>query len=282
MKKPLLCVIAVLVALTLIFAGCQRSAPPAPPETPPATPAPAVSAVATPEPSPAAEGAIKAGDQVAAPWGGGQYLGTVEEIKGESASVKYADDQIVREVKLSDLQAVVKKEWKVGDKVLAVWSAGRFYSGVVEADNGNGTYKVKWDDGSAPSDVEAMKIIEPSTPKKEEGSEKSPGPAGIKAGDTVVAPWGGDKYHGTVETVKGDVAGVKYTDDQVVREVRISELKVIANKEWKPGDKVLAVWSSGKFYCGVIEADNGNDTYKVKWDDGSAPSNVEAMKIVEP
>jgi len=100
-----------------------------------------------------------------------------------------------------------------------------------------------------------------------------------KVGTGVAAPWGGSLYHGTVKAVKGDSLDVLYTDDKQTRTVKIAECKLVPKKTWKVGDKVMAVWSSGKFYAGAVTAAKGA-TYTVKWDDGSAPKDVPAHLIM--
>lgn len=103
--------------------------------------------------------------------------------------------------------------------------------------------------------------------------------AAYKVGDGVAAPWGGGLYHGTVKAVKGDSLDVLYTDDSQTRTVGVAECKPIPAKTWKAGDKVLAVWSSGKFYPGEVTAAKGS-SYTVKWDDGSAPKDVAAYQVI--
>ena len=38
--------------------------------------------------------------------------------------------------------------FRVGDRVMAIWRSGGWYSGVITADHGDGSFDVKWDDGS--------------------------------------------------------------------------------------------------------------------------------------
>lgn len=106
----------------------------------------------------------------------------------------------------------------------------------------------------------------------------APASAAFKVGDRVAAPFGGALYLGSVTAINGDKASVIYDDDQQTREVSLSDLTLVVPKTWNVGDKVMAVWSSAKFYPGTITAANG-DTYTVKWDDGSAPTDVAAAKI---
>ena len=276
MKANLFSMLALLLisVLFLSFAGCQGK----PAEK---TPAPTEVVESTPEETPeevVEESAFKEGDTVAAPWGGGQYHGTVKAVDGETVSVLYTDDGVTRDVKAKDLTLIKEKTWKAGDRVLAVWSSGKFYEGTIEEDKGDSVYIVKWDDGSEPSEVKADKIIALSG--GEEVVEEPVKESAFKEGDTVAAPWGGGQYHGTVKAVDGETVSVLYTDDGVTRDVEAKDLTLIKEKNWKVGDKVLAVWSSGKFYEGTIEEDKGDGVYIVKWDDGSEPSEVKADKII--
>lgn len=233
-----------------------------------------------------AAGLIQVGSTVAAPWSDGElYLGTVKAMKGDTADVLYADDGQVRPVKISELKLVEPKTWSVGDHVLAVWSSGKFYPGVVSADKGGGVYTVKWDDGDTPSDVAADRILGLGGPSA--GGEITAVPigggGGIGAGSLVAAPWSdGAMYLGTVQSVSGGVAQVRYEDDQQVRPVPVAQLRPIPRRQWFVGNHVLAVWSDFKFYPGVISADKGGGLYTVKWDDGDTPLDVDAGKIMKP
>lgn len=143
---------ALLVFGLVGIGGCATaSAPKAPATVPTEKPA-------TPDES--ASG-FAAGDSVAAIWTDGNlYLATVQTVDGDQVTVKYADDSSTKTIPASDIKPIIVKTWTVGDKVLAVWTSGRFYSGtVIEASGGN--YKIQWDDGSQPSDVVADKIVAP-------------------------------------------------------------------------------------------------------------------------
>ena len=103
---------------------------------------------------------------------------------------------------------------------------------------------------------------------------------GVGAGDNVAAVWSdGNLYLATVQAVDGDQITVKYADDGSTKTVNSADVKMIVPQVWAVGDKVMAVWASGRFYNGtVIEA--AGTTYKIKWDDGSAPSEVTDDKII--
>jgi hypothetical protein len=104
--------------------------------------------------------------------------------------------------------------------------------------------------------------------------------SGFAVGDSVAAVWtDGNLYLATVQAVNGDQITVKYADDGSTKTVAATDVKPITKKTWVVGDKVLAVWASGRFYKGnVIEAAGSN--YKIQWDDGSAASDVSVDKIV--
>ena len=214
---------------------------------------------------------VKEGDSVAAPWGAGMYLGTVEAVKDDKADVLYADDKQVREIDISELVLIKERKWKEGDIVSAVWSSGKFFEGIIEEDKGDGVYLVKWDDGSEPSEVEAGKIYSLSV-VEEPVLEK----VSFKKGDSVAVSWDDDGiYLATVEEIDGDTAQVFDIYDEEVREVSISELVAVPQRKWKKGDRVLAVWSVGRFYEGTVQEEKSDGVYIVKWDDGSSPSEAE-------
>lgn len=102
---------------------------------------------------------FKVGDTVAARWtDGNMYLATVLSADGNVVTVKYVDDQSVRNVGQQEVRSIRRRRWAEGDKVLAVWALGRFYPGtVVKA--GATRCTVKWDDGSPPTQVTVGKII---------------------------------------------------------------------------------------------------------------------------
>jgi hypothetical protein len=99
-------------------------------------------------------------------------------------------------------------------------------------------------------------------------------------GQSVAAVWSdGNLYLASITAVDGDQLTVRYADDSSTKTVAAAEVKPIPEKTWAVGDKVKAVWSSGRFYDGVITKASGA-SYEVKWDDGSAPSQVVSNKII--
>lgn len=103
----------------------------------------------------------------------------------------------------------------------------------------------------------------------------------LKPGQAVCAKWGGADYFATVVGIEGSKVNVVYGDGDKA-ELNSNEVREIP---WEPGlktgDAVLASWNdSAKLYTGtVIEV--CQMSYKVKWDDGSAPSWVPATRILK-
>lgn len=103
--------------------------------------------------------AFEVGDPVAAEWDDGYlYLAEVTAVDGTEITVTYLDDDTSGTLEATQVFMVEEKEWEVDDRVLAVWSIARFYSGTVSAVEGS-DYMVTWDDSSEPSLVTPDMII---------------------------------------------------------------------------------------------------------------------------
>lgn len=103
--------------------------------------------------------AAQVGDKCAVKWGdGGWYLATIVSAVDNNYTVAYADGDKKSGIKNKEIKHLPKApKYKVGDKVQAVWSSAKFYSGTVTK-VGKGKFEVKWDDGSSPSWVDVGKI----------------------------------------------------------------------------------------------------------------------------
>lgn len=111
--------------------------------------------------------------------------------------------------------------------------------------------------------------------------ETQPAPAGeFAAGDSVAAVWeDGSYYLATVTRSEGDQVTVRWTDSATEDTVAAADVRPVEVREWSVGDRVLAVWASGRFYEGTITAAD-DPSYTVAWDDGSTPSAVTSDKII--
>jgi hypothetical protein len=110
----------------------------------------------------------------------------------------------------------------------------------------------------------------------------TPTAAAIAAGDTVAATWtDGNLYLATATSIDGDSIKVKYSDDGTSATLKTAQVRPIPATTFAAGDRVLAVWSKGRFYAGKITEADGQ-AYVVAWDDGSTPSSVQAGQVIAP
>lgn len=113
------------------------------------------------------------------------------------------------------------------------------------------------------------------------GSISPTGTPRLVVGDPVAANWiDGYLYLATIEGIEGNAVTVRYADDLSTRTVEVTEVRAIPAREWKPGDRVLASWSTGRFLEGAIKSKISTVTYEVKWQDGAAPSDVNYRRII--
>ena len=101
---------------------------------------------------------LASGMRVAAKYQSFYYAGTLGDSVGKDYLVKW-DDGTKGDVACADILPISSGQIKVGSRVMAVWSKnGRMYDGTVTARK-DGSFTVKWDDGSAPSDVAEDNIV---------------------------------------------------------------------------------------------------------------------------
>lgn len=103
---------------------------------------------------------FKIGDRVAADWHGARYLAEITGILANNMyKVRYFDNTN-GDVPGQNMRLIPKKpKVSKGDRVLGAWQGKpKLYPGTL-TDIKSGKYTVKWDDGSAPSAVEANEIV---------------------------------------------------------------------------------------------------------------------------
>ncbi len=88
-------------------------------------------------------------DKVLAMWDNGEYYpATIFEVKEDRATVQWDDGTGYASVKYENIKfANTNSDFKVGDKVFAVWSDKRYYPATIKS-IGDGEATVAWDDGS--------------------------------------------------------------------------------------------------------------------------------------
>jgi len=147
-------VVAILATGVLALSGCVTVNSTPKPDTAstaePVNPAPV-------ETTPTIEFTVS--QSVAAKWtDGALYKAEVIGVQGDQVTVKYVDDQSTMTVPAADVRPILMRTWVLGEKVQAVWTKARFYMGEI-SEVLESSYMVKWDDGSAPSEVASDSII---------------------------------------------------------------------------------------------------------------------------
>lgn len=221
-------------------------------------------------------GALAVGTSVAAKWG--QVSFYIATIEGMDASgkylVKYGDGDRGPVAPEDVVPVSAPEPIAVGAHVLACWAGARMYSGTVTARNGD-RYTVKWDDGSAPSEVTRDRM---AMPRREAAAAVPAG--GLAIGTSVAAKWGAGSYY--IATITGGAEGgkfhVEYGDGDTGDVVAGDMVPVDAKREIPIGAPVLACWIGAGMFPGTVTARTGNN-YTVKWDDGDAPREVPREKI---
>lgn len=194
----------------------------------------------------------------------------------------------------------VAEKINVGDRVIAKWSKNSFYEGTAESLTDT-KVKVKWDDGSSPSDIDKSDVF--SMPKA--GAKPN-----VAVGEMVLAKISSGSYWNGAEITKieGDVYTVKNIDggqttnlsaEKIVKvpAVVIADLKeksesndfLKAAQSKKPtmptdfnpknGEQVLAEWSTNSWWQGKVQKVSG-DKATIAWEDGSKPSDVDMSKVM--
>lgn len=191
-------------------------------------------------------------------------------------------------------------KFKAGETVVARWMKNSYYEGVIESVGANKA-KVKWSDGSSPSDVDLVDIY--ALPKTGEKPQ-------VTVGDIVLAKQSSGAYWNGAEitAINGDVYAVALIDggatsnmpaEKIIKisPVAIADLKdkaatndflneaqqkkpiMPADHKAKVGDKVLGEWSTNSWWSGKVTKVAGGKT-TVAWEDGSTPREVADEKIM--
>jgi len=100
-------------------------------------------------------------------------------------------------------------------------------------------------------------------------------------GSTVAAKWSdGNYYLAVISSISGESYNVNYADGTTGSVTTADILAIPSTTNFSVGDKVIAVWSSARFYPGTIEQLTKGGAM-VKWDDGSAASEVAFGQIIK-
>ena len=189
---------------------------------------------------------------------------------------------------------------KVGDTVVAKWSAGSYYEGKVEKIDG-GKMTIAWEDKSQSTVIDSSDIY--TIPAAGAAPD-------VKQGDMVLAKtasgsyWNGAEVTGIdagvykVRVVTGSTS-VNVAGEKIIRvpataaadfkqaagstdfliEAKKGKVTIPADYKPKKGDPVLAEWTIGSWWAGKIDNISGSNIY-VAWNDNSKPSAVNISKVM--
>ncbi len=189
---------------------------------------------------------------------------------------------------------------KVGDTVVAKWSAGSYYEGKVEKIDG-AKMTIGWEDKSQSTVIDEADIF--TIPKT--GTVPD-----VKQGDMVLAKtasgtyWNGAEITGIeggvykVRVVTGstsvNVAGEKIikapatavadfkqaaSSTDFLAEAKKGKVTIPADYKPKKGDPVLAEWTTGSWWEGTVDNISGSNIY-IAWQGNFKPSAVNIGKII--
>jgi len=211
---------------------------------------------------------------VCAKWSDVWYEAVVVSETDGKIHVKYYDNAEADLTSADIKYPLAKDKIKVNDRVLAVWTTGKYYPGTVTEVKEEGAM-VTWDDGSSASLVAYGKIVE-GFPKVEKMTYLT------CTGKSICAKWGETSWYEAkiVSETDGVIHAIYY--DNYESDITAADIKeLITDKsQVKVKDKVLGVWTSGLFYPGTVtKIEDAGIT--VKWDDGSTPSIVAFGKFVK-
>mmetsp|Transcript_157832 Transcript_157832/g.506221 ORF Transcript_157832/g.506221 Transcript_157832/m.506221 type:complete len:633 (+) Transcript_157832:84-1982(+) len=158
-------------------------------------------------------------------------------------------------------------DYDVGDKVKAKSPEDeKWYPAKIDADNGDGTFVVRWDD---PDDGDETNILGPDNLKKFIIYKD------YKVGDDCrgISPDDEKWYPGVVSKINKDgTFQVKWDDGEEGAETNDVDPEFMRRqvifKNYKKGDKVEAKYpEDGNMYAGTVIKLNKDGTFQVKWED---------------
>lgn len=206
-----------------------------------------------------------------------------------------------KEVSEVSKQSAVKQNTKfnVGETVIAKWAQNSYYEGKVEVVT-DANIRVKWNDGSSPSDVNVTDVF--AFPKADVKHD-------VKTGDIVLAKVSsGSFWNGAeISNIDGDVFVVKTENgqtfnisaDKIVKipadvaanfknkasttdfltEAHTKKTTVPAGFKPKEGERVLGEWATNSWYQAAVQK-IGSDKATLAWEDGTKPSEISLTKVL--
>lgn len=257
-------------------AAAPAKASAAPPATLPAAPPATPSAAPV---QPAKENAIAAaalavGTCVLAKWTNGEwYTGVVVKADGDCGFVVKWDEDNEESVVARDFIQVLPP-LAAGAVVRAVWEQdGKWYDAVVQKDNGDGTFVVKYDVDDSEASLKAENIRSKLDPPKELKYWCAPfkkGDLPPQEGERVMALWknpeaGYEGFHGAVvQKDRGDgTFQLKWEEDDTEGAVKREDIRTnmprCALSDLKVGQKLVGVITRTANFGAFVDIGSEND-----------------------
>lgn len=104
----------------------------------------------------------------------------------------------------------------------------------------------------------------------------------VVVGQSVAVPSSDQKYYlAKVTKIEGGQITVDFADGMSSGTAEAAKVRLIPNKSWAIGDKVMAAGSSGVFSLGeIVTADPDMSKYIVKFDDGNQNAEIGPDRIM--
>ena len=205
---------------------------------------------------------------------------------GNSYRVHFAgwDDKWDEWVDVARLRPITKPKLNVGQHYEVKWQ-GRWYPATLTKSVEDYFYFVHYENEAGEDD----EWITPERARvaRQDGGKQPAGASGFVAlearppvvGDLVAARYHTDWYSGRITGMVNGTFAVRY-DDNTTGKLVASELIPMADPAaLRVGDRVLAVWGNdARMYPGRVKAIETQKA-RIKWEDGSAPSDVPLKAI---
>lgn len=207
---------------------------------------------------------------------------------GNSYRVHFAgwDDKWDEWVDAARLRPITKPKLNVGQHYEVKWQ-GKWYPATLTKSVEDYFYFVHYENEAGEDD----EWITPERARaaRPEGGKPQPAAAATSfvaldarppaVGDLVAAQYHTDWYSGRITGLVNGTFAVRYDDNTTGKLVASQLIPVADPATLRVGDRVLAVWSNdARMYPGRVKAIDGPKA-RIKWEDGSAPSDVPLKAI---
>jgi hypothetical protein len=185
----------------------------------------------------------------------------VEAAKNATRDLAVAVQGADKPAEAKPAQPPVDEDWEADETCTTTGADGKPQPVIVLAKNANGTYKVKFENGT----------------EKDQVVKSALSPRTFAVGDRVEARWkGGNWFYGSIKTNNNDNTYVVHFDDDTDDE-RVLAWHIKSEAPGQPravGDRVaVRTFTSDTYRVATVVAVNANKTYTIQFDDETEPIN---------